>query len=380
MISFHAQLSRGALLAATALLLNCSSAKDAPEANVTGKFPMSASADGLKLVSAFRAERGSNAILQNEPGTANVQRLREACQSGRSLVNVNLGVYQLAPVENTGSRITAQATELGMPASAKPQVASASIPALVPWMALQSGAYKLVFNTQSGAESFVNTDLFHKGPGAKTILSDDEYLTRANSHLDFISAKDQVIAISKLYPYKLRRYMNAVATQGGTPDVSVYQVAVVYNDTIDDIPVIGSGGKVAIHMTIDGRIAGHENTVRAIKSKTRDLQWADLTCPDIAQQEVERSLTTRGKTLSHYKLVRMEFGYLREGRHSLQSVVAPHYAFIYEPLPGILAKKLVETIPATGNAAIRAILEKDAKLDEDRKATIGASVDMSARR
>jgi hypothetical protein len=66
-------------------------------------------------------------------------------------------------------------------------------------------------------------------------------------------------------------------------------------------------------------------------------------------------------------LLREELGYMLKGRNSAQSVAAPHYAFIYEPAPGITSKRLVEVVPAVTDPALLALLDEDDKKERSRK-------------
>lgn len=60
-----------------------------------------------------------------------------------------------------------------------------------------------------------------------------------------------------------------------------------FNTTVDDLPIIGSGGKVAIHMSPDGEVISHESSVRAVSSLRAVVRGADLLPPDAAQRLVE---------------------------------------------------------------------------------------------
>jgi len=365
-------ISRACTVSLVALLmLACSTGPTQPEPPaITNGLAANAAAPALRRVNDLRTERGPTALLRDEPAAVNVDRLRQAFRSKTPVGKLGLGVYQLTPVAEVAAAAVNRAATLGIAAAAKPEVAAGELRPERPWAKVAVGPNMLLLNGLSGDENFTNTDLFHRGPGSKSSLSDDEYLTRANAHAAKILANGSAVVFGKMFPYKLRRYMNAVATDGVEPDVDVYQVAVAYNDTIDDIPVIGSGGKVAVHMTVDGRVVGHEITVRGVRSKLAAFEWADLTDPEGAQQEIEERLKQRGIDLSQFNLTRTEFGYLRRGRNSIQEVVAPHYAFVYEPKPGVMGKKIYETVPATTNSGLRKILADDENRDRARKAAL----------
>ncbi len=50
--------------------------------------------------------------------------------------------------------------------------------------------------------------------------------------------------------------------------------------------------------------------------------------------------------------------------------LAPHYAFVYEPAAGVVAKKIVETLPAVTAPDALALIRNDERAEENRKASI----------
>lgn len=167
--------------------------------------------------------------------------------------------------------------------------------------------------------------------------------------------------------------MNASAQGEGAPSsVAAYQVAVAFNTTVDDLPIIGSGGKVAVHMSPDGEVISHESSVRAVSSLRAVVRGADLLPPDAAQRLVEKRIAERGVDLSNYTLTRSEFGYYRLGRSSVQTIDAPHYAFVYAPKEGTVGKKLLETIPAVVAEDVLALVSADRAAEAARKGSLKA--------
>jgi hypothetical protein len=110
--------------------------------------------------------------------------------------------------------------------------------------------------------------------------------------------------------------------------------------------------------------------VRVPAQKLGAVTGADLISPDEAQREIEARITARGVDLSKFTVSRSEFGYFRYGRNSVQTVLAPHYAFFFAPRPGVSSKILVEWTPAVKPGPLRAQIDADRQAEEARKQTI----------
>jgi hypothetical protein len=309
-------------------------------------------------VSDLRRTVGEAALLDDSAATSCFDTVRDAFGRGAG-EDLAFGVYDLADVGDVNERLTSRAAELGL-------IAAAQIPSTAGgYLAVEEGDLELRVNMDSGSELFVNRARFHKGDDAKRLLSEEEYVSRAFNHVAKAvpSARAQ-----QPYAYKLRRYMNASAQGEGAPTTeAAYQVAVAFNTTVDDLPIIGAGGKVAVHMSPDGEVISHESSVRAVSSLRAVVRGADLLPPDAARGLVEKRVAERGVNLANYTLARSEFGYYRLGRSSVQTIVAPHYAFVYMPKEGTIGKKLLETIPAVVAEDVLEMVNDDRAAEAARK-------------
>lgn len=230
---------------------------------------------------------------------------------------------------------------------------------------LEQGDHELSVNMESGAERYVDRSRFHASPGTTRTLSDEEYVVLAARHARAVLGAD--VAGGGIYPFKLRRYQNAVAQKDGAPTETTYQIAVAFNSIIDGLSVVGAGGKLVVHMTPDGQVVSHEATLRSVASVAAILTSAELLRPSQARAEVEARLLRRDVTLKQYTLSRAELGYYRLGRRGVQSLVAPHYVYVYEPNEHSgFARRIVEIIPAV---AERSLLQRlfDDQLPEDKR-------------
>jgi hypothetical protein len=210
----------------------------------------------------------------------------------------------------------------------------------------------------------VDNARFHREEGVEFILEKEFYLNAANKYLDelLLAQKGE-----KVFPYKLRYYKNAVREEGSLrAKESTYQMALVFNASMDGLPVIGAGGKIAFHLSPKGELLSYESTLRDF-DRIAIIPGSELLSPKAAQAEVEARFKERGVDLSKLVLSRAEFGYLRLGRTSIQNHVAPHYAFIYSPPEGVMDKKRMEVIPAITNPKLLQLLKED--LDKEAART-----------
>jgi len=314
-------------------------------------------------VSDLRLAAGETALLDDTAATRCFDTVRDAFGRGAN-EDLAFGIYDLEKVGDANERLQSRAAALGLAAAAQlPSTAGG-------YLAVGEGDLELRVNMDSGSELFVNHAKFHKGEDAKRLLSEKEYVSSAFNH---VTGAIPSVRAQQPYAYKLRRYMNASAQGEGAPStVAAYQIAVAFNTTVDDLPIIGPGGKVAVHMSPDGEVISHESSVRAVSSLRAVVRGADLLPPDAAQRLVEERITKRGVDLSDYTLARSEFGYYRLGRSSVQTVDAPHYAFVYSPKEGTIGKKLLETIPAVVAEDVLAMVNADRAAETARKDALKA--------
>ncbi len=300
--------------------------------------------------------------ITDEDRDVRAQRAYTKAQSffAGSSAELPMGAYMLDPVGDVSSHASVRAQALGLRAAGMRQTATEIV--------VTEGTRVLRINTQSGAERFYDSALFHRSHGVAMLPYDDkQYVKRAQ---DYVRSTMPELANQQLHTYKLRRYLNdSAGPDGQRSGETIYQVAVAFNEEIEGLPVIGSGGKVQVHMTPAGEIVAHEMTVRRHSKQVTTIGKAELVAPDAARAEVERRLMKRGVNLSLFTLTRAELGYMRQGRNSLQSVLLPHYAYFYEPRSReVMAKKLVETIPAVKSPALLALLEQDEQFETQRRA------------
>lgn len=318
---------------------------------------------GLETVALVRAD--DTGPLGDEPAVLAFDAMVEAFRDG-SVADVELGVYRLAPVGDAERALRNRADELGDlldRAAGRLERDRESA-----WAVL--GDRELRINRASGAERLIDWQRFHTGVAAASPLADAHYWSMAGDYLDdVLSTPTEGI---DLYPYKIRHYWNAVAEDGRPASEEMYQVAVAFNTSIDGMPVIGGGSKVAVHFALDGTVVGHELSTRRVGRAITTIGGDDLLHPEAARDQIARRLTERGVDIEQYQWTRAELGYLRLGRSSVQEIVAPHYAFVAEPREGVVGKKLVEVVPATTRPDVLELLERDHAAEAGRKQALMA--------
>jgi len=349
------------------ILAACSSSvSELDESGSTSKQGLSPNAEAhLKRISEFQSARGNSALLRDEPAQAAFT----AIKGNRKKMTDKVAVYDLAAPGDVVASVAKRARELGMPATANihSELRARGAGGHNHGLAL-AGDLRLKINATSGNETFADVARNHHGLGIllKDLkLSESDAVALGAKHLDKAFGANNH---KHLYAYKVRRYMGAAAPRGGqAEEATVNQLGVAFNSSVDGVPVIGPGGKMAVQLSTSGDVVAHEHSVRPLASKLAEFAVSDLISAEEAQGRVEARLRAQGVDLGMFELKRSEFGYFRRGRNSVQKVIAPHYLFVYEPTPGNLGKQLVEFEPALPPGNILDKVLADQKEDEQRK-------------
>lgn len=309
----------------------------------------------LTTIEELRSE-SSSLFLKDAPAEETYRRM-QAMFSDKSHLGLRLPFFRLASLEEPASRLDARRAALTMPADTillsnrRDEVA-------------RSERWELRIGRVSGTERYFDRTRFHKEFGTSMVFPDGTYLTWAKQHIENLVQAPEV----GLYPYKIRHYMNASTDDGTTVVESTYQIAVAFNSSVAGLPVIGPGGKVAVHLSTSGEVLSHESTLRA-GSQIATLTGSDLVSPADALKDAQNRLVARGISLQEFGLERSEFGYLRRGRNSAQDYLGPHYAFFFAPNTGVVGKRIVETVPAVSRQDILELINQDEALENERKAS-----------
>lgn len=307
------------------------------------------------------APLAAETALRDAPAIAQVDRLRAAFASKASDA-LSFAVYDLPPASSLSADLPSRASELGAGMTGARAQSARGV------RRISSDTHELVINEDSGSEFFADLTRFHKGTGVppSSLMSDERYFASAREYMQKALARSA--AEATLYPYKIYKYMNSESFEDGkASNLEAYEIAVAFNSEVDGVPVIGSGGKISVHLTVAGDVVAHESTVRALGKQIGTVSGSQMLSPDAAKQQVAERLAKRGVNLDNYTLTREEFGYYRRGRNNKQAVLAPHYAYFYEPKAGVVSKKRVEVVAAATDPALLGMIEDDAAADDARK-------------
>lgn len=325
----------------------------------------------LDTVAELSAQRGSGSALGDAPAELAFERMAAARSSGRSATE--LAVYQLAaPQPDVTSELAARSLELGLSwSAAQRQPGDEGNVMGGPFMRKDStrviglfeGApWALEYNRSSGAERFFDRDKFHVGLGAIVAPDMNAYVSRASQFL----AQMRGTAASPLHVYKTRRYLNAIDSDTTPVEEEIYQIAVAFGSDIDGVPVIGPGGKVSVHLANGMQPVSYESTVMPVVQTRARLSAGSLLSPADAETEAWAKLIADGLGRTTHQLSSRQLGYLRRGRNSVQTLVAPTYAFFFEPLTEG-AKRRIEVVSAVTDPTLRAQLDADEATERSRK-------------
>ncbi len=318
------------------------------------------------------AARGSQRELRDEPAELAFRRLKEA-KSARRALAADLAVYDLGAPEDPVTRLSSRAKELAVdvvtPADEKSGQSESGIVAqgdVVKVNALLgSRPWELHYNATSGSERFFDRDAFHVGHGPMGRLDVPALIGAARS----FSAKVRAENRGSLHLYKTRTYKNAYDREGVAPVEEVYGFAVAFNTDIDGVPVIGSGGKVTVHLGAGARATSYETSVAPVAKKRGAVNAGGLLDPDAAVARAWAKLAEAGLGPETHDLTSSQFGYHKRGRASVQTVIAPAFAFFFTP-KGEFGKKRVEVIPAVTDSALAAQVAADDAAEQSRKAEL----------
>lgn len=329
----------------------------------------------ISRVEQILAEGDEYRALEDEPAARHFKQLSRIFADKRQQ-ELQFNIYALAAAPSEPQAYLKQrATQLGMKAyrplypddNLDPGLSTAQARA-ARVIGLRDVEYELALNLDNGSELFVDRERFHNGIGVaeEKLKPQAFYLKQAKAHID--SRVLPRLEKSRLYPYKQRIYLDALAKEGNKPAITASQIAVAYNTAVDGLAVIGPGAKAVVHMSPEGRVVSHESTLRPLGRRIARIGGKDLLDPRTARSMSERQLLEKGIKPDSYTLSRSEFGYFRLGRNGIQEILAPYYAFVYEPKSeAIVGRRVFEIIAAVREPKLAALIDEDRQRDEQRK-------------
>ncbi|HGG57923.1 MAG TPA: hypothetical protein ENK31_09030 [Nannocystis exedens] len=311
----------------------------------------------LTTVSELHAQVGEHTALEDRAAASLSAEVAARFAADES---VTMPVYALAPVEETEQLLARRQRQLERNFGPPEQDPGSSR------IHFDDGNWRFIYNPTSGAEMLVDQAHFHKSTPTEDLLSERDYVEMAK---DFVNRLELGEVGDNLSLYRVRWYKQAGAAEDEPAplDGEVYQIAVAFNQSYGDLPVIGAGGKIAVHMSPKGEVLAYESTLRASSGYLGAVDNDQMISPEQALDRVHERLERAGIDLSNFDLTRQELGYERLGRNGIQSLVAPAHAFFFTPKEGVTSKVLVEIEPAISTGPMRKALDLDFAREALRK-------------
>jgi hypothetical protein len=109
-------------------------------------------------------------------------------------------------------------------------------------------------------------------------------------------------------------------------DVANY--IVIFSREVDDLPVIGPGGKIRVYLARNGDVVGHSKLWCQFKAERRNPK--KVISPNDAQKSISIKIMKENYFLRSVVLKSIKFGYFEHGRNKAQNASIPVYEFIYK--------------------------------------------------
>jgi hypothetical protein len=191
-------------------------------------------------------------------------------------------------------------------------------------LAYAEGALVVTLFRPSGALRYYDSTRWQVDDGKSRVeFSDDEAVGIAQ---DFIRQTDLVpladcrlLRVSHLHVATLEQETNA-------HDERIIDVGVVFQRTIDNVPVEGPGGKVTIYVGHDSTVTGLERVWREIAEVHREVPANQLRPPEFAENNLVRYWRRSGAARVEVNEIR--FGYYELGKDDPQRYLQPAYLML----------------------------------------------------
>jgi hypothetical protein len=206
------------------------------------------------------------------------------------------------------------------------------------------GPFELSLSRASGALRYLDRSRWQVDDGKSRVNFQDN---------DAVKIAKRFLAQYKLVPtdecelLKVSHLRVGTLERGATKAAErVIDVAVVFQRVIDNLPVLGPGGKAAVYVAHDGEVTGCEITWRGIKSVHTRLALKDLQPPEFAEGHLSRYWTPLA--IPKIEVLDMRFGYFELGPSESQRYIQPAYVMpmTLSCAEGKMTMKTVHVVPA----------------------------------
>ncbi|NDY42475.1 hypothetical protein G3N55_06415 [Dissulfurirhabdus thermomarina] len=207
----------------------------------------------------------------------------------------------------------------------------------------QAGPLQFEIADATGAEILVDLDRYTRFEG-QLPKGIEEKLPRLAD--DYIRRLFPDVRPEEVHFLGLKKIMDATVKldrkgePAGEISAHVANYIALYERRLDDIPVIGPGGKIRIYFSSTGEVIGHAKTWRELR-RIPGSEKAVLS-PSAVRAAFEKR--HEAEKVAALRVDRLYFGYFAEGRYTRQQVLRPVYVIGY--VTGPAAKRTFEMYDA----------------------------------
>jgi len=185
----------------------------------------------------------------------------------------------------------------------------------------------------------------HEEPRSDVTTAESRLEELARTFLDRLGRPAEPMTLTKI----TYLHVQTTSSNGSRPAPARLDAGLIFTRTVDDLPVIGTGGSAMVKIGTDETVVGGREVWRPIASRGAKVKLRS------AQECIEllRDRLTAAGTDGEIHVRKAQQAYAELGIEEEQRYLEPCYAFLLETSGGIVDSKKVEVIPAaeTGPAA-----------------------------
>jgi hypothetical protein len=207
------------------------------------------------------------------------------------------------------------------------------------------GPFVLSLHRASGALRYYDSHRWQVDDGKSKVQFSDKQAAKIARR--FLS-QSKLVSLNECRLLKFSRlHVGTMMHDASRATERVIDVAVIFQRTIDELPVIGPGGKVVVYVAHDGEVSGCDIVWRRIKSVHSRIPVTELHPPKFAEEHLIKYWTKR--EILRIQVAETLFGYLELGPGESQRYLQPAYVMpiTLSDAEGRMAIKTVYVVPAS---------------------------------
>jgi hypothetical protein len=208
----------------------------------------------------------------------------------------------------------------------------------------------LVYNTRSGS-----VDLTFPVFSSPSIVgfSDDEAVAAATEYVRGRDAAfrglqgDLADTDVALIPSDVRHSMRASTDEsGGGTEPQAKHVTIVFRQTVDGVPTIGTGGVVEVTLNGDREVCRVRSVLREVASAARQDSSFDVAALQQRAEEQALAEVLAQPNVNECRVLKTEFGYFAADESIAQTTAEPSFRVLVEMQTGPFARIIEKIYPA----------------------------------